>query len=132
LTGIIIWQKSNMSELYYQDLLTIVRRIQSREISSEEVSRALLNRIEYLDSTLHSYFIVMKESALAEARIADKEIASGELREPLHGVPVAVKEVQSEIMTSNLSAMLLKEAVLTKLTPSSITSLKRGSSYAPA
>ncbi|WP_230579316.1 amidase [Xenorhabdus bovienii] len=88
-----IRQESNMSELHYQDLLTIGRRIQSREISSKEVTLVLLDRIEHLDPTLHSYFIVMKESALSEARTADEEIARGEFRGPLHGVPVAVKDL---------------------------------------
>ncbi|WP_338804303.1 amidase [Xenorhabdus griffiniae] len=73
--------------------MTIGRRIQSREISSEEVTRELLNRIEHLDSTLHSYFIVMEKSAITEARIADEEIARGEFRGSLHGVPVAVKDL---------------------------------------
>ncbi|CAM3470699.1 amidase [Xenorhabdus nematophila] len=92
-----------MSEFHYQDLLTIGRRIQSREISSEEVTQELINRIEYLDSTLHSYFIVMKKSALAEARIADEEIARGKFRGPLHGVPLAVKDLlwAKGVMTTN-------------------------------
>ncbi|WP_340611355.1 amidase [Xenorhabdus bharatensis] len=82
-----------MDELHYQDLLTIGRRIQSREVSSKEVTRKLLKRITHIDQSLHSYFIVMEESALMEAQTADEEIARGEFRGPLHGVPIAVKDL---------------------------------------
>lgn len=82
-----------MDKLHYQDLLTICRCIQSREISSKEVTQQLLNRIEQLDPTLHSYFIVMRESALSDSQRADEEIARGDFRGPLHGVPIAVKDL---------------------------------------
>lgn len=82
-----------MSEWHYQDLLTIGRRIQSREISSEEVTQALLDRIARLEPSLHSFITVMATSALTDARAADEEIARGEWRGPLHGVPVAVKDL---------------------------------------
>ena len=82
-----------MKDLHYLDLLEAGKRIQSREVSSEEVTRALLQRIATLDGNLHSYVTVMAEQALEDARNADAEIAQGHLRGPLHGVPVAVKDL---------------------------------------
>ena len=79
--------------LHTLDLLEIGRQIQSRDRSSEEVTRALLARIAALDSALHSYVTLMETSALAEARRADAEIAAGKARGPLHGVPLAVKDL---------------------------------------
>ncbi len=81
------------TDLHYQTLLDIGRRIQSREVSSEEITRHLLQRIEALQPTLHSYVTVMAEQALADAGNADREIAAGEARGPLHGVPIAVKDL---------------------------------------
>ncbi len=80
-------------DIHYLGLLEIGRRIQSREVSSEEVTRALLLRIDQVDPRLHSYATLMADQALADARKADREIASAKARGPLHGVPVAVKDL---------------------------------------
>lgn len=79
--------------LHYQELLDVGRRIQARELSSEEVTDALLSRIEALDPRLRSYATVMADSAREDARRADEEIARGHIRGPLHGVPIAVKDL---------------------------------------
>jgi len=81
------------TDWHYLELLDIGRRIQAREISSVEATRAQLARIDRLDGELKSYARVMPESALAEAERADAEIARGEMRGPLHGVPIAVKDL---------------------------------------
>lgn len=83
----------SLHDLHYFELLEISRAIQSREVSSVEVTQAQLARIDKLDGALRSYVRVMDNSALAEAVCADAEIAQGQLRGPLHGVPVAVKDL---------------------------------------
>ena len=52
----------------------------------------MLDRIERLDGKLKSYAYVMADSALAEAAVAE-EIAAGKIKGPLHGVPVAIKDL---------------------------------------
>ena len=81
------------TELHYLELLDIGQRIHSRELSSVEVTRAQLERIGLLDDTLKSYVIVMADAALVEANRADAEIAAGRVLGPLHGVPLAVKDL---------------------------------------
>lgn len=78
---------------HYLELLDIGRRIQSREISSVEATQAQLDRISKLDGALKSYATPMPDSALADARRADDEIRQGKIRGPLHGVPIAVKDL---------------------------------------
>lgn len=80
-------------DLHYLELLEVGRLIQSRELSSVEVTKAQFARIDKVDGALKSYVRVMTDSALAEAARADAEIASGQLRGPLHGVPVGVKDL---------------------------------------
>ena len=58
-----------------------------------ELARSVLARIDRLDSGLHSYATVMGEQALADAERAAAEVAAGGWRGPLHGVPVAVKDL---------------------------------------
>jgi amidase len=68
-------------------------RIESGELSPVDLTRAQLQRIAALDGRLKSYATVMEESALAEAEQAAAEIASGRYRGPLHGIPLAVKDL---------------------------------------
>ena len=80
-------------ELCYLDLMDVGRRIGARELSSVEVTRALLDRIAQFDGQLKSYATLVPELALAQAAQANQEIARGVHRGPLHGVPVAVKDL---------------------------------------
>lgn len=80
-------------ELHYLELLEVGRQIQSRERSSLEVTQSMLARIDAVDPKLKSYVTVMRERALADARRADGEIAKGQRRGSLHGVPIAVKDL---------------------------------------
>ena len=81
------------NDLHYLELLEVGRLIQSRELSSVEVTKAQFARIDQVDGALKSYVRVMTDSALAEAGRADAEIAKGQLRGPLQGVPVGVKDL---------------------------------------
>ncbi|HEX7867758.1 MAG TPA: amidase [Variovorax sp.] len=78
---------------HYLELLEAARLVASRDCSSETLTRALLERIRKVDGGLGAYVEVMEEEALACARLADDEVARGCVRGPLHGVPVAVKDI---------------------------------------
>ena len=69
------------------------RRIARRELSPVEVTRAHLARIARLDAKLNAFLTVTVDRALAEAAAAEREIAAGESRGPLHGVPLALKDL---------------------------------------
>ncbi len=80
-------------ELHYLTGLEAGRRIQGGELSSAELTGAMLARIEKIDAELHAYTTLLPESAMAEAAEADAALAKGEVRGPLHGVPIAVKDL---------------------------------------
>ncbi len=79
--------------LHYQTITDVAARIRSREISPVELTQALLDRIAALDGELKSYVTVMAEPAMAAARTAEAEIAAGQYKGALHGVPIAVKDL---------------------------------------
>jgi amidase len=81
------------SELHYLELTEIARRIHARKISPVEATKAQLDRIEAIDPKLHSYALVTPEAALSQAKQAEREIRKGQIRSPLHGVPIAVKDL---------------------------------------
>ncbi len=80
-------------DLHYLELTELAQRLRARELSPVDVTKAALERIERLDPTLRSYATLMADSALAQARQAEDEIGRGRHRGPLHGVPVAVKDL---------------------------------------
>jgi len=80
-------------EIAWLDLSTVARLISERVLSAEQVTQAQLRRIERLDSKLHAYACVTSELALTQARAADQRQAEGQVLGPLHGVPIAVKDL---------------------------------------
>lgn len=82
-----------MSAMHYWSISDLSRKYRHGEISPVEVVRTLLDRIDALDGKLHSYVTVMREQALARARIAEDELRRGQWRGPLHGVPLAAKDL---------------------------------------
>lgn len=80
-------------ELHYLSLDEVARRLKARKLSSAEATTAMLDRIGTLDPRLKAYATVTAERALADAAARDAETASGRSRGPLHGVPIAVKDL---------------------------------------
>ncbi len=80
-------------DLVRQDAATLARAMAEGEVSSEEVTRAHLDRIAAVDERVHAFLHLMPERALADARDVDRRRASGEPLGPLAGVPLALKDV---------------------------------------
>ena len=81
------------SDLPFKSLTTVSDLIRRRRLSSAEVTDTILQRIAQLDEQYHSYATVLPERALERAKAADAEITRGLWRGPLHGVPIAVKDL---------------------------------------
>lgn len=79
--------------IHYASLNTVAQLIRSREISPTELTQYMLSRIESVDKQLRSYATVTADRALDAAGVAEQEISSGQYRGPLHGMPVAVKDL---------------------------------------
>jgi aspartyl-tRNA(Asn)/glutamyl-tRNA(Gln) amidotransferase subunit A len=71
----------------------LAAKIKSRELSSVEVTRAHLQRIEEVDPAVHAFLYIDSERALHAAMRIDAKIANGEQVGPLAGVPLALKDV---------------------------------------
>ena len=78
---------------HYLELTELAACIKARKISPVEVTRAQLDRIAALDGELGSYVQLMADAAMAQAEAAHTEIAAGRYRGPLHGVPIALKDL---------------------------------------
>src|SRR3954468_3235564 len=85
----------------------LAMRLRKREVSPVEIARECLDRIEKLNPALNAFITVMGDSALAEARDAEAEIARGEWRGPLLGIPIALKDLidTAGVRTTSASAL---------------------------
>lgn len=82
-----------MTELTTATAGELAGRIAAREVSSEEVTRAHLDRIAEVDGEINAFLHVGADEALDAARTVDARLAAGEELGPLAGVPVALKDV---------------------------------------
>jgi aspartyl-tRNA(Asn)/glutamyl-tRNA(Gln) amidotransferase subunit A len=81
-----------MSTLALETIGGLASRLQRREVSAVEVVEAVLAQAAASEPIVNAYIMIGAEAALGAARAADREIAEGSYRGPLHGVPVAIKD----------------------------------------
>jgi aspartyl-tRNA(Asn)/glutamyl-tRNA(Gln) amidotransferase subunit A len=93
-------------------LVEAARRIERREISPVELTQACLQRIAARNDALHAFITVLADQAIAEAERAEKEIATGKYRGPLHGIPVSIKDLVdiAGVPTTSGSAVPARQA----------------------
>jgi Asp-tRNA(Asn)/Glu-tRNA(Gln) amidotransferase A subunit family amidase len=84
---------SDDADIAYAPVTQLSRWIEQRKLSSERLTEIYLRRIERFDPKLRCVITLTREHALAQARQADKEIAAGKYRGPLHGIPYGVKDL---------------------------------------
>jgi Asp-tRNA(Asn)/Glu-tRNA(Gln) amidotransferase A subunit family amidase len=80
-------------DIAFAPVTKLSRWIETRALTSERLTRIYIERIKRLDGKLRSVITLTGEHALARARLADKEIAAGKYRGPLHGIPYGVKDL---------------------------------------
>src|SRR5262249_58131719 len=78
---------------HYLSIADLGERYRRRSLSPVDVTRQSLARIAALDPSLNSFITVLEKESLAQAETAERELAAGRDRGPLHGVPVAIKDL---------------------------------------
>ena len=84
---------SSSRALHHLSIHEAAGLIQSRELSPVELTQAFLDRIESVDDQLKTYITLLPDSAMEQARAAEAEISRGDYRGPLHGIPIALKDL---------------------------------------
>lgn len=101
------------------------RRVRAREISAAEVVDDCLRRIEADNPRLNAFILVMADQARRQAEDADRELAAGEDRGPLHGVPVSIKDLFDVRGTPTTAASRVRDGHIATADAAAITRLRR-------
>ncbi len=81
-----------MDELVYTSATSLAQAIRDKRVSSQEVVEAYIHRIEAVHPQLNAVVQLTADTALTQARQADVALARGEIKGPLHGVPITIKD----------------------------------------
>ena len=71
----------------------VARALRAREVTAEAITARCLQQIADRNPTINAFIAVLADRALAQAREADRELAAGRDRGPLHGVPISLKDI---------------------------------------
>jgi aspartyl-tRNA(Asn)/glutamyl-tRNA(Gln) amidotransferase subunit A len=103
------------SGLLFRPLAEASQFVHSKKVSPVELTQACLARIEQLNPALNAFITITADSALAEARQAEAEIQRGNWRGPLHGIPIALKDlVDTAGVRTTAASGLFKDRVPTQ------------------
>jgi Asp-tRNA(Asn)/Glu-tRNA(Gln) amidotransferase A subunit family amidase len=83
----------DLEALAFTSVRDLAELVRTRKVSSLALTELFLARLERLDAQLHCVITLTRERALAQARQADKELAAGKYRGPLHGIPWGAKDL---------------------------------------
>lgn len=99
---------NKIADLTFVSAIEAARSIQKGEVSSIDLTKHILNRIEKYNPAINAVVTVLKDDALTRARAADQTLAKGEIWGPLHGVPCTVKdtfEMANVLTTAGVPAL---------------------------
>ena len=82
-----------IKSLEFATIVEVAALLRSTELTSVALTTAMLDRIEQLDGRLNAFITVVPDLALEQAQLADSELAAGNDRGPLHGIPIAIKDL---------------------------------------
>jgi aspartyl-tRNA(Asn)/glutamyl-tRNA(Gln) amidotransferase subunit A len=103
------------TELHHLTIQEAHGLLEKRKLSPVELTQAFLDRIEQTDGTLQAYITILADSALSDARIAEADIKSGTYKGPLHGIPIALKDLyDTEGVRTTASSRVLADRVPTQ------------------
>ncbi|MGH9175305.1 MAG: amidase, partial [Vicinamibacterales bacterium] len=93
-------------------ITALAPRVASGELRSERLTEDALNLIATLNPRLNAFITVTADDALAGARQADREIAAGRYRGPLHGMPISLKDLIDVAGVPTTAASKLRDGLM--------------------
>src|SRR3954470_22808241 len=104
---------------------SLARRLRSRDISATAMVEQCLRRIDADNARLNAYILVMADEARRQAAEADRELAAGVDRGPLHAVPISVKDIFDIAGTVTTAASRVREGLVAQHDALAVSRLRR-------
>ena len=111
-------------DLAFASATELAGLIRTKQVSPVELTELYFERIERLDGRLNAYLTLDREGALASARAAETAVMRGDELGPLHGLPVAIKDLEMTRGIRTTSGSL----IFPRVTPTGPVTAKRRSS----
>ena len=105
-------------------VLALKEKLEKGEITSVELVKEYLERIDEKNPEINAYLYIAREEALEQARILDEERASGKLRGAMHGIPIGLKDNMSVEGMQNTCASKFLEGYIAPYDATIVTKLK--------
>lgn len=86
-------RKQVMNELLFETIENVGNAIKNKQISPVELTQMTLNQIREHEPNVNAFITVMEEEALAHAKQLEAELMNNQVRGPLHGLPIAIKDI---------------------------------------
>ena len=100
------------AELAFMSAVELAQNIRNKKVSSLEATENFFQRIDQMDSQLHSYLTLCRDQALADARAADAAVQEGTKLGPLHGVPISIKDLETtKGVVTTMGSAIFKDRV---------------------
>ena len=88
-----LFRSDNLEELAFASVAQLAELIRTRQVNSTELTKMYLSRLKEHGPTLECVVTLTEDLALKQAARADREIAAGKYRGPLHGIPYGAKDL---------------------------------------
>ena len=111
--------------IHYLSLMDLSARLRSGELKPTALTETILARIARHDGVLRSYTTLLADRAMAKARQAEDELNRGFCRGPLHGVPIAVKDLCYTDFAPTAAGMFIHENFIPPCTSTVVERLER-------
>lgn len=82
-----------MENVFFKDIESVAQMLKVQEVSPIDLTKKLLERIQSINPVLNAYITLMSKDALEQATVLEKELKEGIIRGPLHGIPIALKDI---------------------------------------
>jgi aspartyl-tRNA(Asn)/glutamyl-tRNA(Gln) amidotransferase subunit A len=105
-------QRGKSSDLAFATIQELSPLLAKKKLSPVELVESYLARIERLNQRFNAFITVTAEQALADARVAERELARGKRRGPLHGIPIALKDnIWTKGIRTTMGSAILRDFV---------------------
>ena len=121
----LLWSAAQSNTLMMASISDISERLRRREVSPVELTSAALDAIATADPALNAFQLVAHREARAAAVEAEREMAAGRYRGPLHGVPVAVKDLYAMAGTPTTAGSIILQQAAAGEDAAAVASLRR-------